>query len=133
MTARLKVLAIALLLVCSACVSAGTKAIKDPGVISRIEVGKSTRSDVAALLGYPIAATHKDQGLGEVTWHYYYVTAAPNATEFLPVAKAFITPHLRETTRVLSVTFNREGTVTNLERKQIPLPLQQVDPSEKKS
>ncbi len=131
MTARLKLLAVALLLITSACVSAGTKAIKDTGVVSKIEVGKSTRSDVVALLGYPLEATHKDKGIGEVTWHYNYATAYPNATAFVPVVKAF-TRGLNETTRVLSVTFNRDGTVKSLEQEQIPLPPQQLDPSGKK-
>ena len=132
MTAWLKFLVVALLLVASACVSAGTQAIKDAGVVSKIEVGKSTRADVVALLGYPLAATHKDKGLGEVTWHYYYATAYPNSTAFVPVVKAF-TPNLNETTRVLSVTFNKNGTVKSLTRDQIPLPPQQLDPSGKKS
>lgn len=132
MIAWLKLLTLALLLVCSACVSAGTRAIKDAGVVSKIEAGKSTRSDVVALLGYPLAATHKDQGLGEVTWHYNYATVYPNATAFVPVVKAF-TRNLNETTRVLSVTFNRDGTVKSLEQEQIPLPPQQLDPSGKKS
>ncbi|MEJ2672317.1 MAG: outer membrane protein assembly factor BamE [Deltaproteobacteria bacterium] len=126
MTAWLKVLAMALLLVANACVSAGTQAIKDPGVISKIEAGKSTRADVRALLGYPLAATHKDQGLGEVTWHYYYATAYPNASAFIPEVNAF-TRNLNETTRVLSVTFNQNGTVKSLKQEEIPLPAQQID------
>ena len=132
MTAWLKLLAVALLLVSGACVSAGTKAVKDAGVVSKIEVGKSTRSDVVALLGYPLAATHKDPGAGEVTWHYYYATAYPNVTAFIPAVKA-VTRNLNETTRVLSVTFNVDGTVKKLESEQVPLPPQQMDPSGKKS
>jgi outer membrane protein assembly factor BamE (lipoprotein component of BamABCDE complex) len=128
MIAWLKLLTLALLLAASACVSAGAKAIKDAAVVSQIEVGKSTCSDVAALLGYPLAATHKDQDLGEVTWHYYYATAYPNATEFIPVARAFITPPLCETARVLSVTFNKDGTVKSLKEEQIPLPAGQAFP-----
>jgi outer membrane protein assembly factor BamE (lipoprotein component of BamABCDE complex) len=128
MTARLKILTLALLLVTSACVSAGTEAIKDTGGVNQIEVGKSTRSDVVTLLGYPFAATHKEQGLCEVTWHYYYATSYPNATELIPVAKAFVTPHLCETTRILSVTFKRDGTVKSLKEEQIPLPAEQVFP-----
>jgi outer membrane protein assembly factor BamE (lipoprotein component of BamABCDE complex) len=128
MTAWLRFLAIALLLLSGACVSAGTKAIKDAGVVSKIEVGRSTRADVVALLGYPLAATHKDKGLGEVTWHYYDVTASPTATAFVPIGKAF-TRNLNETTRVLSVTFNKNGTVKSLTRAQIPLPAQQLDPT----
>jgi outer membrane protein assembly factor BamE (lipoprotein component of BamABCDE complex) len=132
MTTWLKVLATALILGSGGCISAGTNAIQDTGVVSKIEVGKSTRSDVVALLGYPLAASHKDQGLGEVTWHYYYATASPDATAFVPVVKAF-TRNLNETTRVLSVTFNKTGTVKSLEQQRLPLPLQQVDPGGKRS
>jgi outer membrane protein assembly factor BamE (lipoprotein component of BamABCDE complex) len=127
MTAWLKLLTLGLLLVSSACVSAGTQAIKDSDVVSKIEVGKSTRSDVVALLGYPLAASHKDQGLREITWHYYYATAYPNTSAFIPVVKAF-TRNLNESTRMLSVTFDKNGTVRSLQQEKIPLPAQQVFP-----
>jgi outer membrane protein assembly factor BamE (lipoprotein component of BamABCDE complex) len=111
MTARLKLLTVSVLLVVSACVSAGTKAITDAGVVSQIEVGKSTRADVAALLGYPITASYGDQG--EETWHYTWITTYPKPTAFVPVVKAF-TPSLGETTRALAVTFSQAGTVKSL-------------------
>ena len=117
MTASLKLLTISVLLMISACVSAGTKAITDAGLVSRIEVGKSTRADVTTLLGSPITASYGDQG--EETWHYTYVTAAPTAAAFVPVVKA-VTPSLGETNRKLSVTFNRDGTVKSLELNQPP-------------
>jgi outer membrane protein assembly factor BamE (lipoprotein component of BamABCDE complex) len=117
MTAWLKLLTVSLLLVTSACVSAGTKAITDAGIVSMVEVGKSTQADVTALLGYPIATSYGDQG--QETWHYTWVTAAPTPTAFVPVVKAF-TPSLHETTRELAVTFNRDGTVKSLVRAQLP-------------
>ncbi len=117
MNAWLKLLALSLLLVTGACMSAGTKAITDADVVSKIEVGKSTRADVTALLGYPLTASYG--GAGEETWHYVYTTAAPKPTEFIPVVKAF-TPDLSETTREFAVTFNPDGTVKNLEWAQPP-------------
>ena len=111
MTAGLKLLTVLTLLVVSACVSAGTKAITDAGCVSQIEVGKSTRADVAVLLGYPITASYGGQG--EETWHYTWVTAAPTAFAFVPVVKA-VTPSLSEATRALAVTFSRDGTVKSL-------------------
>ena len=111
MTARLKLLTVSVLLVVSACVSAGTKAITDAGVVSQIEVGKSTRADVAALLGYPITASYGDQG--EETWHYTWITTYPQPTAFAPVVKA-VTPSLGETTRALAVTFSQGGAVKSL-------------------
>jgi outer membrane protein assembly factor BamE (lipoprotein component of BamABCDE complex) len=117
MTMWLKLLTVSLLLVISACVSAGTKAITDADIVSRIEVGKSTQADVTALLGYPLATSYSDQG--KETWHYTWVTAAPTPTAFVPVVKAF-TPSLHETTQELAVTFNRDGTVKSLVRGQLP-------------
>ena len=111
MTARLKLLTVSVLLVVSACVGAGTKAITDAGVVSQIEVGKSTQADVAALLGYPLTASYGDQG--EETWHYTWITIYPRPTAFVPVVKAF-TPSLGETTRALAVTFSPGGAVKSL-------------------
>ena len=121
MTTGLKLLTVSVLLVVSACVSAGTKAITDAGVVSQIEVGKSTQADVAALLGYPITASYGGQG--EETWYYTWVTMYPTAFAFVPVVKAF-TPSLGETTRELAVTFSRDGTVKSLGVNQ---PRQSVD------
>ena len=111
MSAGLKLLTVLTLLVVSACVSAGTKAITDAGVVSQIEVGKSTQADVAALLGYPITASYGGQG--EETWHYTWVTVYPTALAFVPVIKA-VAPSLGETTRELAVTFSQKGTVKSL-------------------
>ena len=111
MTAGFKLLTVSVLLVISACVSAGTKAITDAGVVSQIEVGKSTRADVAALLGYPITASYGDQG--EETWYYTRVTMYPTAFAFVPVVKA-VTPSLGETPREFAVTFSRDGIVNSL-------------------
>jgi outer membrane protein assembly factor BamE (lipoprotein component of BamABCDE complex) len=117
MTAWLKLLTVSVLLVISACVSAGTKAITDAGVVSRIEVGKSTRADVTGLLGYPITASYGDQG--EETWYYTRITTYPKPAAFVPVVKA-VTPSLGETTRELSVTFNQDGTVKSLGVDRFP-------------
>ena len=111
MTAGLKLLTVLTLLVVSACVSAGSKAITDAGVVSQIEVGKSTQADVAALLGYPITASYGDQG--EETWHYSWVTVYPKALAFVPVIKA-AAPSLGETNREFAVTFSQKGTVKSL-------------------
>jgi outer membrane protein assembly factor BamE (lipoprotein component of BamABCDE complex) len=118
MTAGLKLLTLSVLLVVSACVSAGTQAITDAGCVSQIEVGKSTQSDVSALLGYPITASYGAQG--EETWYYTWVTTYPKPTAFVPVVKAF-TPSLGETTRALAVTFDQKGTVKSLGVNQPPV------------
>jgi outer membrane protein assembly factor BamE (lipoprotein component of BamABCDE complex) len=117
MTAGLKLLTVLTLLVVSACVSAGAKAITDTGCVSQIEVGKSTQADVTALLGYPITASYGGQG--EETWHYAWVTAYPTAFAFVPVVKA-VAPSLGETTREFAVTFSPDGTVKNLGQTRPP-------------
>lgn len=117
MTVWLKLLTLAALLMLSACVSAGTKAITDAGAVSQIEVGKSTRADVTTVLGYPITASYGEQG--EETWYYTCITAAPTPPAFVPLVKA-VTPNLRDTNRQLSVTFNRDGTVKSLELNRPP-------------
>jgi len=117
MTTGLKLLTVLTLLVVSACVSAGTKAITDASVVSQIEVGKSTQADVAALLGYPITASYGGQG--EETWHYTRVTVYPTPFAFVPVVKA-VAPSLGETTREFAVTFSPDGTVKNLGLTQPP-------------
>jgi outer membrane protein assembly factor BamE (lipoprotein component of BamABCDE complex) len=111
MTAGLKLLTVLTLLVVSACVSAGARAITDAGCVSQIEVGKSTQTDVAALMGYPIATSY--DGQGEETWHYTWITAYPTPFALVPVVKA-VAPSLGETTRELTVTFSRDGTVKSL-------------------
>ena len=123
MTAWLKLLTVSVLLGLSACVSAGPKAITDAGVLSQIEVGKSTRSDVTALLGYPITASYGGQG--EETWYYTRVTMYPKPTAFVPVVKA-VTPGLGETSRELAVTFSQDGFVKSLGLNQ---PLKSSAPS----
>ena len=111
MTAGLKLLAALTILLVSACVSTGTKAITDAGCVSQIEVGKSTQADVAALLGYPITASYGAQG--EETWHYTWVTVYPTAFAFVPVVKA-VAPSLGETSREFAVTFSQDGTVKSV-------------------
>jgi outer membrane protein assembly factor BamE (lipoprotein component of BamABCDE complex) len=117
MTAGLRFLTVAVLLVVSACVSAGTRAITDAGCVSQIEVGKSTQADVAALLGSPITASYGGQE--EETWHYTLITTYPKPVAFVPVVKA-VAPSLGQTTRELSVTFTRDGTVKSLGVGQPP-------------
>ena len=117
MTARLKVILVALLLGISACVSAGTQTITDAGVISRIKVGHSTQAEVGGLLGYPLTTSYGKHG--EATWHYTLVTMAPTVTAFLPAVKAF-PPSLHDTTKEFSVTFNQDGIVKSLGPGQPP-------------
>ena len=115
MTTGLKLLTVLTLLAVSACVSAGARTITDAGVVSQIEVGKSTQAEVAALLGSPVTTSYGSQG--EETWYYTWVTAYPTPFAFMPVVKA-VAPSLGETTRELAVTFSRDGAVKSLGTNQ---------------
>ena len=117
MTARLKLLTVSVLLVVSACVSAGTQAITDAGVVSQIEVGKSTRAEVAALLGYPITASYGDQG--EETLALHLDNHLPQAHRVCARGQGRH-PLFGETTRALAVTFSPGGTVKSLGLNEPP-------------
>lgn len=58
-----------LLLLCG-CASADNKQIADTGPVAKIEVGKTTKSEVKALVGEPTIANCRDDNT-EV-WQYFY-------------------------------------------------------------
>ncbi len=95
----------------SACVSTGAGEITLADRTSRLEAGKSTKAEVSSLLGFPARVTYGSKG--EETWNYYYVTAYPRPVDFVPVAVAF-SGDLNQTTRVLTVAFDRQGVVRTL-------------------
>ena len=103
------------LLTVSACVSTGAREITQPATLGRLETGKSTKAEVTAWLGFPVLVTY---GLkGAETWNYYYVTEYPQAVDFVPVAAA-LAPGFNQTTRVLTVSFDRQGLVQNLQQSR---------------
>ena len=104
------------LLLTPACVSTGVKEITDPGRTAKLETGKSTKAEVTALLGFPTIVTYGQER--QETWDYYYVTEYPTAIDFVPVVDA-LTPGFNQTSRVLTVTFDRKGVVRNLQRQQL--------------
>jgi outer membrane protein assembly factor BamE (lipoprotein component of BamABCDE complex) len=99
----------------SGCVSTGVQGITDPGKTDRLEAGKSSKSEVTALLGFPAIVTYGPKG--QETWDYYYVTAYPRAIDFVPVMVA-LADGFNQTTRVLTVSFDRQGLVQNLHQAQ---------------
>lgn len=103
------------LLAVSACVSTGAKEIAQADTVGRLESGKSTKAEVSALLGFPVLVTYGRKG--EETWDYYYVTEYPPAVAFVPVVAA-LSPGFNQTTRVLTVSFDRQGLVQNLQKSR---------------
>jgi outer membrane protein assembly factor BamE (lipoprotein component of BamABCDE complex) len=102
-------------LAASACVSTGVREITEPERCARLEGGKSTKAEVAALLGYPTLVNYGQQG--EEAWNYYYVTEYPRALDFFPLAGA-LEDGLQQTTRVLTVSFDRQGVFHHLQPSQ---------------
>ena len=96
----------------SACVSTGAMEITEPQRTGGLEAGKSTKAEVSARLGFPAIITYGQKG--EETWDYYYVTEYPGAADFVPLAVA-LANGFNQTTRVLTVSFNRQGLVQNLQ------------------
>ena len=103
------------LLTVAACVSTGDREIAQPGITGKLATGKSTKAAVTACLGFPALVTYGRQGAE--TWNYYYVTEYPQAVAFVPVAAA-LTPGFQQTTRVLTVSFDRQGLVQNLQQSR---------------
>ena len=109
----LKIFAVFLaLMLAPACVSTGAREITHTESTGRLETGKSAKAEVTALLGFPAIVTYGQKG--EETWDYYYVTEYPTAIDFVPVVNA-LTPGFNQTTRGLTVSFNRQGVLQNLQ------------------
>ena len=111
---RIQIVLLAWLAV-SACVSTGAREITEPERCARLEAGKSTKAEVAALLGFPALVTYGQKG--EEAWNYYYVTEYPRAFDFIPLVVA-LGNGLQQTTRVLTVSFDRQGVVHHLQPSQ---------------
>ena len=103
------------LLAVSACVSTGAREITQPDTTGKLASGKSTKAEVTAWLGFPALVTYGRKGAE--TWDYYYVTEYPQAVDFVPVAVA-LSPGFNQTTRKLTVSFDRQGLVQNLQQSR---------------
>lgn len=99
-----------------ACVSGGTKAITDAGVISQIEVGKSTKVEVKSLLGEPASVGWTDSG--EEEWSYFYMRGTPRAASLIPVVGLFAGGTDMKTEN-LKIRFDKNGVVKYLGRGRI--------------
>jgi outer membrane protein assembly factor BamE (lipoprotein component of BamABCDE complex) len=100
----------------SGCVSTGSREITDPGLMGKIEKDKTTKAEVSAWLGYPAIVAYGEKG--QETWNYYYVTEYPTAADFIPLLNAAMSG-LRQNTRELKVTFDRQGVARDLQRRQV--------------
>jgi len=102
-------------LAASACVSTGVREITEPERGARLEVGKSTRAEAAALLEFPTLVNYAQPA--EEAWNSYYVTEYPRALDFLPLAGA-LEDGLKQTTQRLTGSFDRQGVVHHFQSSQ---------------
>jgi hypothetical protein len=117
MTTWFKVLSLFFVLMLGyGCVATGSREITEAGRTTGIEAGKATQAEVSALLGFPAIVTYGEKG--HETWDYYYVTEYPTATDFIPVVDAVVAG-FQQNTRVLTVTFDRQGVARNLQGRQV--------------
>jgi outer membrane protein assembly factor BamE (lipoprotein component of BamABCDE complex) len=117
MLLRFKILSVsfACLLAC-ACVSTGPEEITGSGTTAQLETCHSTQAEVSALLGCPALVTYGPKG--EETWSYYYVTEYPQAIAFIP-AVAAAAPGGRQSTRELTISFDRQGVAREFQRRHL--------------
>ena len=86
----------------TACGQHGPAEIADPGRVSQLHKGSSTKTDVQALFGTPQGTQYAENG--DQTWNYYYTAAVQGVT-----AEAFgVKPF-----SFLSVTFDKNGIVSS--------------------
>jgi outer membrane protein assembly factor BamE (lipoprotein component of BamABCDE complex) len=121
--AGLKLAALAALALGCACVTTGTKAVTDRQLVSGLQASKTTRAEVFNLLGDPAQVSYPKEG--EEVWKYYYITECPRLPELLPILYIFV-DGFNQRSQVLTVTFNKDGKVNNLETQVVSGPYQGI-------
>lgn len=98
------------------CVSAGTKELADQRTVSKIEVGKSSRTEVRTLLGDPVNVMPMPRG--EEAWIYVHMRGKPRPASFIPVIGLFA-GGADVKSENLMVYFDRTGIVKDLRQGSI--------------
>jgi len=104
------------LMLMSGCVSVGSREITDSGRTAGIATDKTIKTEVSAWLGFPAIVAYGEKG--QETWNYYYVTEYPTPIDFIPLVDAAASG-FRQNTRVLTITFDRQGVARDLQRSQV--------------
>jgi outer membrane protein assembly factor BamE (lipoprotein component of BamABCDE complex) len=97
------------------CASYGNKQITQQETVEKIEIGKTTKADVKALLGEPAEVIFSDNG--DEDWAYIYSKSTVRATSFIPVV-GIVAGGADTKTSTLKVRFNKEGVVQKLGKGQ---------------
>lgn len=103
-------------LVLAGCVSAGHPGLADPATLAQIRVGETTRRQVVALLGEPVASRVTEHaGATREWWLYTYETAAINPLDYL-LLHGFLTNGLGlfDVRHDLQMFFDPDGTVRSV-------------------
>jgi len=95
------------------CASSGDKRITDDEIVSKIERGKSTKTQVEELIGKPTQVDFTDAGFEK--WVYAYTKAQVRGTNFIPLAGMFV-GGTDIKTNYLTIQFSKEGIVQNIGR-----------------
>lgn len=98
-------------LVLSGCATIGTKQITKGEIVSQIKEGKSTKTDVKALLGEPSNISFTDAG--QENWTYCYSRATTRPATFIPIIGIFAGGADTET-HTLTIRFTKEGIVEKI-------------------
>jgi len=90
----------------------GNSQITNNDEVSKIVVGKSTKSDIEEIFGEPTTTSFTDTS--EV-WTYNYIRTALRATTFIPIVSLFASGGDTEN-HTLMILFNKNGIVTRIGR-----------------
>jgi outer membrane protein assembly factor BamE (lipoprotein component of BamABCDE complex) len=108
-------LAIACIMFLSGCASFGSKQLTSSDIVSQIQVGQSTKSDVKKLLGEPMNVVFVDT---EEDWYYSYTRSTVRPASFIPLVGIFAGGSDMQTYN-LTIRFNKDGVVQNVGKGEV--------------
>ncbi len=91
-----------------ACATVGNEQISRPETTSQIQIGKSTKADVKALVGEPTKVNYQENG--KEIWEYTYKKGSIKPATFIPVVGWFAGGTNVEG-NTLTIMFNKDGVV----------------------
>jgi outer membrane protein assembly factor BamE (lipoprotein component of BamABCDE complex) len=104
---RFSILVLGLFLL-GGCSSTGNKQIADTGTVSKIEVGKSTKNDVRALVGEPTKVDFRENNTER--WEYTYTRGQMRPATLIAVVGWFA-GGMDTTGNTLTIVFNKDNIV----------------------
>jgi outer membrane protein assembly factor BamE (lipoprotein component of BamABCDE complex) len=99
---------IAIVFLSSACATVGNEQISEPEITNQIQIGKSTKADVKALVGEPTKVNFQENG-NEI-WEYVFKKGQVKPATFIPLVRIFAGGANVEG-NTLTIMFNKDGVV----------------------